>query len=351
MQATTVMTPEAPVRLICPSPGILDDLTLHPMTRRAPGVGEVEIQLQAAGLNFRDVMMALGVYPELPAEGATETPPITFTGDAAGTIAQVGPGVQGWQVGDEVMGFVPNTFSTYTTALADLVMHKPKQISHLAAATIPGVFLTAYYALVELGRLRAGERVLIHAATGGVGLAAVQLSQLIGAEIFATAGSPEKRDYLRALGITHVMDSRSLTFADEVVEITKGQGVDVVLNSLAGEFLTKSLGVLARFGRFLELGKQDIYTNSPLPLYPFRNNLTFFAIDLQQVADVRPAAIQALYQKLAPYFEQGKLRPLPQRVFPLTDVVDAFRYMRRTKHIGKVVIAMTDEQAPNDQAN
>lgn len=347
MQATTLLAPAAPVRLICPSPGVLDDLTLHPMTRRAPGVGEVEIQLQAAGLNFRDVMMALGVYPELPAEGATdgatEPPPITFTGDAAGTIARVGPGVQGWQVGDAVMGFVPNTFSSYTTALADLVTPKPQGISHLAAATIPGVFLTAYYALVELGRLRAGERVLIHAATGGVGLAAVQLSQLIGAEIFATAGSPEKRDYLRTLGIKHVMDSRSLTFADEVLANTGGQGVDVVLNSLAGEFLTKSLGVVAKFGRFLELGKQDIYTNSPLYLYPFRNNLTFFAIDLQQVADVRPAAIQALYQQLAPYFAQGKLRPLPQQVFALTDVIDAFRYMRRTKHIGKVVIAMTDE--------
>ncbi|MEM7127319.1 MAG: zinc-binding dehydrogenase [Chloroflexota bacterium] len=331
-------SPDIPARLVCPEPGILDDLTLAPMERRAPSPGEVEVQIEAAGLNFRDVMMVLGVYPGLPDE------PIAFTGDVAGTIVGVGSGVDGFRIGDEVMGFVPNSFSSYTTTSAHLITHKPDHLSWTEATTIPGVFMTAYYALVELGRLRADERVLIHAATGGVGLAAVQLSQRIGAEIFATAGNPEKRAYLHSIGIQHVMDSRSLTFAEEVMDSTAGRGVDVVLNSLAGDFQIRSLGLLAKFGRFLELGKQDIYANHHLELYPFRNNLTFFAIDLQQAADERPEIICSLYQNLSQLFAEQELQPLPQRIFPLTEIADAFRYMKRTKHIGKVVVTMRESR-------
>jgi NADPH:quinone reductase-like Zn-dependent oxidoreductase len=242
-----------------------------------------------------------------------------------------------------VIGFVPITYSSYTTTPAKFIAHKPANLTFAEAVTIPGVFLTAAYALVHLARLARGERVLIHAATGGVGLAAVQLSQQIGAEIFATAGSPEKRAYLHTLGIEHVMDSRSLDFADEVMAITNGKGVDVVLNSLAGDFLTKSLALLGLCGRFLEIGKRDIYENRPLELSPFRNNLTFFAIDLEPIWEERPDFVLALFDEVLQRFAEGKLHPLPHQIFPIAEVVDAFRYMRRTKHIGKIVISMLDE--------
>ncbi len=329
-----LIVPDTPFRLETPEPGALDMLRLTPVNRRPPAAGEVELHAQTAALNFRDVLIALGMYPDMPAG------PVTFAGDCAGTVVAVGPGVERFRVGDAVFGPVAITYSSYITTPANILAHKPANLTFAEAVTIPGVFLTAAYALEHLARLAAGERVLIHAATGGVGLAAVQLSQQIGAEIFATAGSPEKRDYLRTLGIEHVMDSRSLDFADEVMDITHGKGVDVVLNSLAGDFLTKSLAVLGSGGRFLEIGKRDIYDNRALELYPFRNNLAFFGIDLELVWQQRPAFVLALFDELLQRFTNGTLHPLPHRIFPIAEVVDAFRFMRRAKHMGKIVIAM-----------
>ncbi|HKA02626.1 MAG TPA: beta-ketoacyl synthase N-terminal-like domain-containing protein, partial [Candidatus Solibacter sp.] len=181
---------------------------------------------------------------------------------------------------------------------------------------------------------------LIHAAAGGVGLAAVMLAKRAGAEIFATAGRPEKREYLRSLGIRHVMDSRSLKFADEVMEATGGEGVDLVLNSLAGEFLTKSIGVLREFGRFLEIGRKDIYEDAALRLFPFRRNLSFHAIDLQPMD---PAGLAALLAETLEPFTNGRLSPLPFQRFGIDEVKDAFRTMRRALHIGKIVIGVDGE--------
>ena len=146
--------------------------------------------------------------------------------------------------------------------------------------------------------MSAGERVLIHSATGGVGLAAIQLARQAGAEIFATAGTPEKRAYLQKLGIEHIMDSRSLAFADEVLERTGGQGVDLILNSLAGEAIARGLAILGEGGRFLEIGKRDIYQNTRLGLRPFRKNQAFFAIDLDRLMRERPALVGSLLQQL-----------------------------------------------------
>src|SRR5262249_36924716 len=168
----------------------------------------------------------------------------------------------------------------YATVPAPFVALKPKPMSFEEAATAPIAFLTAYYALHHQGRLARGERVLIHAAAGGVGLAAIQVCRHLGAEIYATAGSSEKREYLRSLGVRHIYDSRSLSFAAEVMRETNGEGVDVVLNSLAGEAIAAGLEVLREGGRFLEIGKQDIYRNARLGLFPFRRNITFSAIYL-----------------------------------------------------------------------
>lgn len=198
---------------------------------------------------------------------------------------------------------------------------------------MPAAFTTAYYALITRGRLRRGERVLIHAASGGVGLAAVNIAAWRGAEIFATAGSPEKRDHLRSLGIRHVSDSRSLDFARDVLEATGGHGVDVVLNSLGGAFIPASLSVLARYGRFLELGKRDIFANADLGLAPFEKHLSFTAID---VGTDLPE-FDRVWRQVVRGVTRGVFRPLPRREFPVDTLPAAFEHMAQARHIGKVV--------------
>jgi acyl transferase domain-containing protein/acyl carrier protein len=329
---------EQPFRLEIPTPGILDNFILRETTRQKPGPGEVEIAVRAVGLNFRDVMIAMDLLPQT-FEGS-----LNVGWECAGTIAALGENVEGLQVGDAVFAFAPLCFGTYTTTLASLVMRKPTHISFEEAATIPIVFATAYYALHHMGRLGQGERVLIHAAAGGVGQAAVQLAQWRGAEIFATAGSPEKREFLKSQGVQYVMDSRSLDFAEEVMRLTNGEGVDVVLNSLAGEFIPKSLATLRAGGRFLEIGKIDILQNTPLGLGHFEKNISFCAIDLGHMFVEKPQVCRSLFRELLPLFEAGSLRPLPLRVFPISEAASAFRHMAQAKHIGKVVISLQEQE-------
>jgi phthiocerol/phenolphthiocerol synthesis type-I polyketide synthase C len=314
-------------------PGQLDMLRLQPATRIEPGPGQVEIEVYTAGLNYRDVLNAMGVYPG---------DPIPLGAECAGRIARIGKEVEGFQVGDAVIAIAPASFSKFATTSAALVVPKPDHLSNEEAATIPVTFLTAHYALNYLARMRKGERVLIHAAAGGVGLSAVQLAQQAGAEVFATAGSPEKRAFLQYTGVKHVMDSRSFAFVDEVMQHTSGRGVDIVLNSLPGEYIPKSLSLLAPYGRFLEIGKMDIYLNRPLDLYPFYNNLSYFAIDLDRLCRDHPALIRSLFLELLEYFKNGSLRPLPRNVFSISDAVGAFRYLTQRKNIGKVVISLHD---------
>jgi NADPH:quinone reductase-like Zn-dependent oxidoreductase/acyl carrier protein len=220
------------------------------------------------------------------------------------------------------------------------VIRRPTNLSFEECATIPITFLTAYYALHIQGRIRKGERVLIHGAAGGVGLAAIQIVQQAGGEIFATAGSAEKRAYLRTLGIKHVMDSRSLAFEDEIMQITHGEGVDIVLNSLAGEAMEKSLRVLRSFGRFLEIGKRDILEKSKLELLPFQHCLSYSAIDLDQLMFRDKPLVQEMMVELNKLFEGGIYHPLPYRLFSLSQAVNAFQYLQQSRHIGKIVISM-----------
>jgi acyl transferase domain-containing protein/NADPH:quinone reductase-like Zn-dependent oxidoreductase/SAM-dependent methyltransferase/aryl carrier-like protein len=326
--------------------GVLDGLTLRETERPPPGPGEVEIRVVTAALNFSDVMKALGLYPGLP-DG-----PVPLGIECAGRIAAVGAGVEEFRVGDEVLAIAAGSFGAYVNTPAALTAHKPEQITFEEAATIPIAFLTAVYSLDHLGRSLPGERVLIHAASGGVGLAAIQVARRAGATVLATAGNPEKRQFLQALGVEHVMDSRSLAFADEVMAITGGRGVDVVLNSLAGAAIPKGLACLADYGRFLEIGKRDIYGNSRIGLKPFRKNLSFFAIDLDRAMRERPAVLAALFRRLMQDVRDGRLAPLPHRVFAIDDVVGAFRCLSQAKHIGKVVVSLERRPkiAPKEQA-
>jgi acyl transferase domain-containing protein/acyl carrier protein len=323
-------------RLDISRPGNLDNLLLRAASRPEPQAGEVEIHVNAAGLNFRDVMNAAGVYPGGP---------IPFGAECAGTISAVGSGVAELKVGDEVIAVSNGSFSAFTTADARAVVRKPSAFSSGQAATIPIAFLTAYYSLHHLAKLSRGERVLIHAAAGGVGLAAVQIAQLAGAEVFATAGSPEKRSYLKSMRVPHIMDSRSLSFADEIMKITGGRGVDVVLNSLPGEYITRSLAILTAYGRFVEIGKTDIYQNKPMGLFPFRNNLSYFALDLERVCRERPAVVRSMLLELMDLFQKSSLKPLPHNIFPIEDAANAFRYMARRKNIGKVVLSFTSVES------
>ena len=328
-------------QLEVPHPGALDRLVLRAHRRRPPAAGEVEIEVKAAALNFRDVMKTLGIYP-------TEDDHDLLLGDeCAGVVTAVGRGVAHLKTGDEVIAIARGSFRSHLTTEATRVLHKPGRLYFDEAATLPVAFLTACYALHHLGRMRRGERVLIQAATGGVGLAAIQVAQLAGAEIFATAGSPEKREFLHALGIRHVMDSRSLKFADEIRELTNGRGVDLVLNSLAGEAIAKGIASLAPNGRFLEIGKRDVYQNSKLGMRPLRHNIALFVIDLAQIMEHDTALVSSLLGKIMAHVAAGRLHPLPLRTFQVSQAVNAFRYMSQARHIGKVVLGFEhDAVAP-----
>jgi acyl transferase domain-containing protein/acyl carrier protein len=323
----------ASFRLAVARPGQLASLVLRPHVPEAPGPGRVQLEVDCVGLNFRDVMSAMGLYP-----GA----PIPLGAECAGTIVAVGDGVDPRRVGEPVMGVVPASFGRYAVTDAALVVRRPDGLDPERAATMPITFLTAYYALHHIGGLSRGERVLIHAAAGGVGLAAVQLARRAGAEIFATAGSPAKRAFLETLGVRHVMDSRSLEFARQVMEWTEGAGVDLVLNSLPGPFIERGLAVLAPYGRFLEIGRTDIYLNSQIGLFPFRNNLTYRAIDLDCVCREQPDLVRGMLEELLAMYVAGEITPLPLTRFPIREAPNAFRYMAQRKNIGKVVVSLRE---------
>ena len=329
-----------PMQLKNPGSGLLDELKLVPLQRQAPGPGEVEVEVRATGLNFRDVLNALGMLNTYTQElGLDPDSDIPFGGECAGTVVAVGEGVSVLQIGDEVIAAMAiGSLGSYVTLNADFVVSKPNSIGFEAAATISTAFLTAYYGLQQLAQMKAGDRILIHAAAGGVGQAAVQLAQQAGAEIFATA-SLSKWPTLRAMGIQHVMNSRTLDFAEEIMTLTEGKGIDLVLNSLTGEFIPKSLEIVAPEGRFVEIGKIGIWNSEQI--HDQRPDVSYFAFDLLEVARDQPQQIAAMLKAMLSALEQGHLQPLPHQVFPMAAVVDGFRHMAQAKHIGKVVITQS----------
>jgi len=316
--------------------GQADGFVWRPAPRRTPRPDEVEIRVEATGLNFRDVMWSLGLLPDEALENGFTGPTIGM--ECAGVVSAVGLLVKDVAVGDRAVAFAADAFASHVTVRAQTVARIPEGISTESAATLPVAFLTAYYALVHLARLQPAETVLIHGGAGGVGLAALQIAKLCGATVIATAGSPDRRALLRELGADHVLESRSLAFVDDVRRITKGTGVDVVLNSLAAEAMERSVDCLKPFGRFLELGKRDYYTNRHLGLRPFRNNLSYFGIDADQLLDAHGPVVKKLFGDLMALLAAGKLVPLPYRVFESDDAAKAFRLMQRSGHIGKILV-------------
>lgn len=319
--------------------GILENLTLEPLERRQPGPLEVEIQVYAAGLNFRDVLNALGLLKEYTQQlGISSATEIPFGGECAGKIVAVGEKVSHFKVGDEVIAAMAvGSLSSFVTVNAAFVATKPVNMTFEEAATLPIAFLTAYYGLHHQAKIQAGDRVLIHAAAGGVGQAAVQLAQQVKAEIFATA-SGSKSQFLKSIGVEQVMNSRTLDFADQILSLTQNKGVDIVFNSLNGEFIPKSLDVLNTKGRFIEIGKIGIWDeNQVLQKCP---EASYHPFDLLELAEKDPNLITQMLNQLMEHFQQQTLKPLPYKVFPIVQVVEAFRYMAQAKHIGKVVISL-----------
>ncbi len=316
-----------PLRLEMARPGTFDGIELRPTARCALRPDEVRIRVLACGLNFRDVLLALGMYP---GGGGT------LGAECAGVVTEIGTEVGDLNVGARVLGFARASLATEVTCPASFVVPAPPALNDEQAAAIPVAFLTAWYGLHRLARLRAGERVLVHAAAGGVGLAAVQLGLRCGAEVIATAGSEAKRELLRSMGVHHVFDSRSLGFAEAIRAATSGEGVHVVLNSLAGEFIGASLGVLAQGGRFLEIGKRGILTTEEARR--LRPDVQYHAYDLGAAADADRGLLRPMLEAILAAIAAGELRPLPLTVFPLGEAREAFRFMAQARHVGKIVL-------------
>jgi polyketide synthase 2/polyketide synthase 5 len=319
--------------------GDLDRLELAAAPHRPPGRGEVEIRVRAAGLNFRDVLTVMGL---LPGDG-DQRYQIGF--ECSGVVTAVADDVRSVRVGDEVVAvqLQGGAFGSFVTVPAAFVAPRPPGLDPVEAAGVPIGFLTAWYGLRHVANVTAGERVLIHSATGGTGLAAVAVARLLGAEVLATAGSDAKRRYLRDIGIQHVMDSRSLHFAAQTRTSTGGEGVDVVLNSLSGPAIRAGLQTLRPFGRFIELGVRDIDADTPLGLAPLRHNITLSTVDLTELQRHRPEQFTGIFTEVIAEFAAGRLTPLPSQTFPLDRATDAFRLMAGARHLGKVVLTVPDD--------
>ncbi|MFJ8630376.1 type I polyketide synthase [Streptomyces sp. NPDC093568] len=301
--------------------GRLDGVGLVAEAPRELRAGEVRVAVRAAGVNFRDVLNVLGMYPgdagRLGHEGA-------------GVVVEVGPGVTGLAVGDRVMGLLDGAFGPMATTDARLLARIPDGWSFEQAASVPIVFLTAYYALMDLGRLQAGESVLIHSAAGGVGMAAVQLAQHLGGEVFATASEP-KWPVVRELGVREerIASSRTTEFEERF-----RPGVDVVLDSLAGKFVDASLRLVRPGGRFVEMGKTDIRDADEVRA---EYGVSYRSFDLM---DAGPDRIAEMWTALLELFERGVLRPVKVTAFDLGRAPEALRLLGQARHVGKVVLSV-----------
>lgn len=323
--------------------GRLDSLHWAAARKTAPREGEVEVQVQATGLNFRDVMSARGLLSERILDAGASGAGMGM--EYAGVVTRAGAGT-GLHPGMPVMGFGKSAFATHLVVPANSVSAIPAGLGPMAAAGLPVAFVTAWEALRNLAMVQPGETVLIHGGAGGVGLAAIQIARMAGAEVFATAGTPEKRALAQAYGASRVFSSRDLDFVAEIRQATNGRGVDVVLNSLSGEAMQRSVECLAPFGRFVELGKRDYLEGTAMDLRPFARNLTYFGMDLDQRLAADPDRVAAIMHQIREGFESGQLRPIPVTAFPAQMTEDAFRHMLAARHTGKIVIKPPRPKAP-----
>ncbi|KAI6501122.1 Type I Iterative PKS [Pyricularia oryzae] len=329
--------PERSLKLHTSGPGNLDKLHFvdWPGAQQPLGGGEVQVDIRAAGLNFRDVMVAMGELANniLGYEGA-------------GVVTHVGSEVADVEVGDRVIvvwNADNNCLQTRTRVPRELLAKIPDGMSFAEAASIPVVFVTAYFCLYEVARLQPGETILVHAAAGGTGQAVIQLAKHLGAEVYATVSSREKKKLLvdeYGLAEDHIFSSRDLSFADGVMRMTNGRGVDVIINSLSGEALRASFNCIAMFGRFIEIGKRDIMANAKIDMLPFSKCATFTAVDLAQIATLARPLTSRILRSVVDLHAAGKLHACrPLNVHRFAELEDAFRLLQQGRHMGKVVLA------------
>ncbi|KUL64403.1 beta-ketoacyl synthase [Streptomyces violaceusniger] len=331
-------------------PGLSYRLAWQEIPPPVAGPGEVVVEVRAAALNYRDIMQTVGL---LPTEALAGSPREENLGlECAGVVTACGPGVDRFAPGDRVVGLLTGALSSHVASPARNLWPIPAGVTFAEAASVPVALCTVHYSLLYTARMRAGETVLVHGAAGGVGLAALHSARAHGATVIATAGSEPKRDLLRALGVEHVLDSRSLDFTVQVMDVTDGRGVDIVLNSLSGQALARGLEVLRPGGRFIELGKRDFYEDRTLPLRPFGSHISFHGVDLTTVLR-DPRLLGDLLEDVGRTLGDGRtsgkgpeFQPLPHTVFPAARVADAFLLMRHSRHIGKVVVTFDPLDEP-----
>ena len=333
-----------PLRLETARPGRLDSLCWQPFTPGEPPPGGVRLRVEAAGLNFRDLLWAQNLLPEDALRPGFAGPGLGM--EVAGTVEAAGEGAP-FRPGDRVFGVAPRALATHAVTAATALAPLPAGMPAETAAALPVAFLTAIHALEELGRVAEGDRVLIHGGAGALGLAAMQIALAAGARVAATAGSPLRRAFLRAAGAELALDSRDLSFADALHQAwgDAGEGcVDICLNTLSGEAMERSLGLMAPFGRFLELGKRDFAEGSRVALRPLRRNVSWFAVDLDELARARPEIAARHMASLGRRLAAGELLPLPTRLHDADEVEDGFRRLQAGGHIGKLVIRPPEPQ-------
>ena len=328
------MEPAKPAALAADGRG-LDCLHWKPLERRKPDRGEVEVALAASSLNFRDVLMAMGIYP-----GA-----VTALGsDGAGIVTAVGADVEKVRPGDRVAVSAYGCLATHVIVPSAMVCRIPDAMLLEEAAGLPVAYITASYGLESLARLKEGQTVLIHAASGGVGMAAMAVCKKIGARIFATAGSEEKRELVRNMGAELVMDSRSELFAGQVLEATANQGVDAVLNSLAGDLQKLSLGLVRDGGTFVELGKSGVMPEGELETA--RGRIRYCPVDLYELSLHSPETMAQVFAHAMDCIANGSVPALPVRVFAAGEYNKAFQFMMQARHTGKIVLRWPDSPDP-----
>jgi acyl transferase domain-containing protein/acyl carrier protein len=321
-------------RVALETPGVVENLTLEALDRRPLARGEIEVAVKAAGLNFKDVLHVLGMLPPILNGDRVE---IGF--ECSGIISAVGDGVEGRKVGDAVIVFGTGCLRSHVIAAAETAVDCPSNLTFEEAAAVPTAFLTAYHALHTLADIQPGDTVLVHAGAGGVGQAAIQLCRRIGAKVFATASAP-KADFVKSLGVSLVMNSRDVSFREAILEATGGCGVDVVLNSLNGDFIQASFDVMARGGRFVEIGKLGAWT--PEEVATRRPDVSYFTFDLSEAQHAVAGSFRQMLTTVTDWLAQKTVSPLTTDVFPVASVARAFRHLAHGKNVGKVVVTFPE---------
>ncbi len=299
---------------------------------------EIEICIKSIGMNFQDIMIALGQIPFYHEIGI----------ECSGIVTAVGSNVTNIRSGTRVCAIAKGAYANFVRVPQDWVAKIPESLTFTHAASIPTAFSTAYYALSDIGRLSEGESVLIHAAAGGVGQAAIMMAQEMKAEVFVTVGSQSKKDLMMqtySIPESHIFSSRDTSFQQELMTMTGQKGVDVVLNSTAGEILRQSWQCLAAHGRFVEIGKRDLTQNSNLEMRKFLDCASFSGVDMWLLANTKPRIFKRVLAKVIQMHEDNRVRLInPITVYSMSEIEQAMRQMQSGKHTGKIVI----EAGPSD---